>query len=665
MNLSPHPASPDLTLPESVEEAFTLLQETLGFDRLAARQDVDGTIRPDEIETFSATKTLLESLPEVRIEGACEGPAEFKLGQTLGEGGMGVVRLADQVSLHRSVAVKTLRPEKSSDAALLALLREAWVTGALEHPNIVPVYALGRNEEKMPVFVMKRVEGTPWSTLLADPTHPLVARGGGDKDPLHFHLELLLKVCDALAFAHSRQLIHRDVKPENVMLGAFGEVYLLDWGIAVSLDDTSLFPKASEVRSVSGTPAYMAPEMVESKGVGLGVWTDVFLVGAVLHEVLTGRAPNRGESLMGILAYAFRAPSPQFAADVPGELAAICRRALERAPQARFASVSELKRAIEDYQEHRASSRLTREAQERLAQLEALAAGGEQERRSVEFYRFFGECHFGFQQALGSWPENTEAAEGKTRAVRRMVEFELERENADAAAAWLTELPPDDELEVRLAALRRGLSEKSAEIDKLRKLEADVDIDFGKRDRSVGALVEAMVWLVTNLVFGVLARAEVYVVGTLDYFYLTLFAGAVSPLIVWPRHKVLLGNAVNRRILISLSVFFATSALFWLFAWFVGIPFENAVPLVLTLFASGALVLAAFVETKLIYSGAAYLLAAVATVAFPQFSYEMLGLGSFVGFGVVAYLWSPLEVCAITGRVLSSHLGEVSRRRHV
>ena len=250
MNLSPHPASPDLTLPESVEEAFTLLQETLGFDRLAARQDVDGTIRPDEIETFSATKTLLESLPEVRIEGACEGPAEFKLGQTLGEGGMGVVRLADQVSLHRSVAVKTLRPEKSSDAALLALLREAWVTGALEHPNIVPVYALGRNEEKMPVFVMKRVEGTPWSTLLADPTHPLVARGGGDKDPLHFHLELLLKVCDALAFAHSRQLIHRDVKPENVMLGAFGEVYLLDWGIAVSLDDTSLFPKASEVRSV-------------------------------------------------------------------------------------------------------------------------------------------------------------------------------------------------------------------------------------------------------------------------------------------------------------------------------------------------------------------------------------------------------------------------------
>jgi len=191
-------------------------------------------------------------LVAVASPGDAEAPEIVVTGR-LGEGGMGVVELAHQRSLQRDVALKRVRPD-APPHVVAALLREAMFTGYLEHPSIVPVHALGRDEAGRPVMLMKRLEGVSLEALLDDSAHPVWARAGGDR--LATVLEIGRKLCDAIAFAHSRGVLHRDLKPANVMLGAFGEVVLLDWGIATRVGERHA------AGSIAGTLAYMAPEML-------------------------------------------------------------------------------------------------------------------------------------------------------------------------------------------------------------------------------------------------------------------------------------------------------------------------------------------------------------------------------------------------------------------
>jgi serine/threonine-protein kinase len=164
------------------------------------------------------------------------GAADVDVLEPIGKGGMGQVELVRQRCLQREVALKRLRVDLRPDPAdAQALVREALHAGALEHPNIVPVYLLGRDEQDLPVLLMKRVSGTEWLSLIEDPDHPRWAELPADR--VAFHLDVLRQVCNAVHYAHSRGLLHRDVKPANVMLGRYGEVYLLDWGLSVALDE--------------------------------------------------------------------------------------------------------------------------------------------------------------------------------------------------------------------------------------------------------------------------------------------------------------------------------------------------------------------------------------------------------------------------------------------
>jgi len=194
------------------------------------------------------------------------------LREKLGEGGMAVVYVAVQTALGREVAVKTAR-DGDLDAAR-ALVDEARITGALEHPNIVPVHDVGRDDQGRPLIVLKRIEGTPWSETIATAK-------------LEWNLEQLVHVCRAVAFAHSRGILHRDLKPANVMVGEFGETYVLDWGIALPVD--------SHNDEVAGTLAYMAPEMLAAEV--LTVRADVYLLGATLYEIVAGEPPHVAPSI--------------------------------------------------------------------------------------------------------------------------------------------------------------------------------------------------------------------------------------------------------------------------------------------------------------------------------------------------------------------------------
>ncbi|MBM4362816.1 MAG: serine/threonine protein kinase, partial [Deltaproteobacteria bacterium] len=249
---------------------------TLSADEaLTIAQRPRSTIVPSDVGAPSQRDLALALLRDLGV--ATE--QRLRLERTLGEGGMGVVRLATQASMGRAVAVKTLRPGAADDLAALRLLREAWVAGQLEHPNVLPVYDVTLDEHGTPQVVMKRIDGVDLATLLADPA-ALRERAGGD--PTAFHLRVLMQVASALHFAHDRGILHRDVKPENVMLGRFDEVYVVDWGIAVSLrdDQDPRLPRVAEATDLAGTPAYLAPEMLEGDPSRLGPWTDVYLLGA-------------------------------------------------------------------------------------------------------------------------------------------------------------------------------------------------------------------------------------------------------------------------------------------------------------------------------------------------------------------------------------------------
>jgi serine/threonine protein kinase len=169
------------------------------------------------------------------LRSLCQGPAGagVRLRGRLGEGGMGEVLLAEQVSMERDVAVKRLKPEARNDYSTLKLLQEAWVTGYLEHPNVIPVYDITVDAQGSPLILLKRIHGVAWGELMDDPE--TVRRRWGAADLLEWNLRVLMQVCDAVQFAHGRGIVHRDLKPENVMVGEHGEVYVVDWGIAVTL----------------------------------------------------------------------------------------------------------------------------------------------------------------------------------------------------------------------------------------------------------------------------------------------------------------------------------------------------------------------------------------------------------------------------------------------
>ena len=298
------------------------------------------------------------SSARITLPASRPSPAEtVKIGRyevtgELGQGGMGHVLAARDPALEREVAVKVVRAPAEA-RALEAFAREAKITGALEPPNIVPIHELGHSADGRPYFAMKKVEGRTLEQLLR-------ARHG--QEPLAGILGVFLKVCDAIAFAHARGVIHRDLKPANIMVGEFGEVLVMDWGLAKRLgthdahsDRVALAPRGDDPDSplatldgtVVGTPAYMPPEQAAGQIAKVGKASDVYALGAILYEVLAGAPPFEGPSVWAVLARVLEGPPVPPGERAPGrivpwELEAAAMRAMATEPRKRYPSVSAL-----------------------------------------------------------------------------------------------------------------------------------------------------------------------------------------------------------------------------------------------------------------------------------------------------------------------------------
>jgi eukaryotic-like serine/threonine-protein kinase len=289
--------------------------------------------------------------------------ARYQPTEVIGEGGMGVIRLCKDVRIGREVAMKMLRKEKMKDAdAHMRFEREARVQGQLEHPAVVPVYDLGVQPDGTPFFTMKRLHGETLAHILdgLQKKDPII---GAEYTPRRL-LAALSRVALAVAFANARGVLHRDLKPGNVMLGSYGEVYLLDWGLAklnLAPDaDAGIEPpknqKETQVGEVMGTPGYMSPEQLRGEIDQLDARTDVYTLGVLLFEILVLEPLHDRKGLDTIYNSTLgkldaRASERALEKGVPPELVAVIVKATALDRERRYASARDLSDALERYLE--------------------------------------------------------------------------------------------------------------------------------------------------------------------------------------------------------------------------------------------------------------------------------------------------------------------------
>jgi eukaryotic-like serine/threonine-protein kinase len=380
-------------------------QEDRLADLLVRWEEAQSSKRPPEVETFcqangctdlvSEFRDLIARIDPLRLDGppigndvddAWSPGGRFSIKNVLGRGGLGVVYLADDTELDRAVAVKRMRrPAATNPESRTRFVREARLTGRLDHPGVVPVHTLATGQDGEPYYAMRRISGQSLREAI-ERFHQSASHDPGERN---FALRRLLRgfvtACETVAYAHSQGVIHRDLKPHNVMLGAFGETLVIDWGLARDLhgriSSEDLAGKSSEVGGIGsaeetqlvanlpivtrnsaidtpsaegtvegiamGSWGYMGPEQARGEWQRVGPASDIFSLGATLYHILAGQPPYPGGHGPEPVREAQFLPPTQVKSDVPKPLEAICLKAMAKSPSDRYADARDLARDVE------------------------------------------------------------------------------------------------------------------------------------------------------------------------------------------------------------------------------------------------------------------------------------------------------------------------------
>ena len=405
---------------------------TLTMDRIksvwqhALTEDIAprSSIKPQPVETDESGTTVTPGPRRLADKPQSGSMVDYELMDLLGQGGMGVVYEAHQTSVDRNIALKMILDRNAqSPAHREHFLSEAAVTGNLDHPNIIPIYDLGSDEKGRLFYSMKRVRGTSWNKCIGTKT-------------LRENLDILMRVADAIAFAHHRGVIHRDLKPENVMLGEFGEVLVMDWGLAAAATPNAETPNARAISmrtAACGTPAYMAPEMALGLADKIGPLSDVYLLGAILFEIVTGERPHTGRTSYEVLLSA--AENRIRPADEDNELIRVALTATSTVPADRYQSVQEFQAGVREHLGHLESIEIADRARGELA-------GAHEAENPADSYDRFAHAVFGYRAALEIWPGNPGATQGLSQASREYADYCLRNGDLDRALSLLDSQHP-------------------------------------------------------------------------------------------------------------------------------------------------------------------------------------------------------------------------------
>jgi serine/threonine-protein kinase len=479
---------------------------------------------PSTVSPSQAADSVAEA-PMGAAPALPERLGRYTLLEEIGRGGMGAVLRGHDPDLGRDLAVKVLLAHQQDNPAMISrFTREAQIGGQLQHPGIVPVYEVGSAADQRPYFTMKLVQGRTLAALLRQRSDP--------RQDLPRFEQIFEQVCQTMAYAHSRGVIHRDLKPANVMVGQFGEVQVMDWGLAKILDRPYPLSSAEETLSarqeeeqhclltpvflpgtgaegegaqtrpglVMGTPAYMAPEQAAGQVDRLDARSDVFGLGAILCEILTGQPPYLGGDDMQVLCKAMNADLAEALARLDGcgadaGLIRLAQRSLAAKAAERPGSAGVLAAEMAAHRE----SMEARLRQAELAQAQARARAQEERKRRRLTLGLAASVLVTVLVAGGGWlwiARQRAEVEGQEQALRAKLTSEAEvalaqaiglrgqAKAAGAAGKWaearaqarraetlLERLPEELALRARVSALLRELDEEEAERHLLARLE--------------------------------------------------------------------------------------------------------------------------------------------------------------------------------------------------
>lgn len=332
--------------------------------------------------------------------------ADYLVVGTLGEGGMGIVFEAEQVYFGRRVALKMIKSGLASDpAAVKAFFREAVITSKLDHPGIIPVLDFGVSQDDRALYAMMKAGGVPWHRVMRAKT-------------LSENLAIFDRVADIAGYAHTRGILHRDIKPANVLLGNHGEIWLGDWGVALTRLPDGTYSHATP----AGTPQYMAPEMARCDNARIGPASDIYLLGAVLFEIVTGGPPHDGENSGAALLNSAKnsiRPTSQ-----TNGLLQIAYKAMAGRPDQRYASADDLRNAVTARLRFNESVYRQQQADTHLSNA-----------RETGDYDLFQQAIAGYDEAIALSPENSAAKQSRTQALVEYAGKALAKSELELAAS--------------------------------------------------------------------------------------------------------------------------------------------------------------------------------------------------------------------------------------
>lgn len=550
-----------------------------------------------------------------------------KLGEELGRGGSGAVLSGNQIGLERRIAVK--QPLTGSHEAELtaALLREARIIGYLEHPNIPPVHYVGTSEKQGLLVGLKQIEGE-------DLTARLKEQAGLQN--LEEYLDILIQISNAVGFAHKRGILHLDLKPDNVMTGQHGEVYVLDWGLAVAFrpEVPDHLPRPIEDGQVYGTPAFVAPETVT--GEPSSPATDVYQLGGILHDILTERPPNAGESTFEVLRSCYEPQPRSFPVEVPVALAEICQKALALVPEDRYVDASAFREALITYRRDRHELEAIATAQEQVDALRDVLKTDVDDASLV--YQSYGRTRQAIDEAASVHADAEVTRVLLQGVLEAVIDWELLRENSGSAAFLMNDLPEDNaELQARVAEQQER---KKSQMAELRTLRDHNDPEIGNRIRltmvfMLGVIIAA-VQLVPYLLDIETTPLRV-LIGNLVYF-------VFLSLTTYVFRRTLFKTRVNRGLAL-LIWFLSLNGLFLRIGLILGVVELSAmVVLDLAVVMMACVYGAAQLDRRLAYAFPCYALACLAGVLLPEHAMGVYGLAHFFGLSALALAMAYVKV---------------------